>query len=102
MVKKKSDTVMKGLNDYLNEVGDRLDRETVKFQWAVVEHTPAYNTGGYYDQDIPEENVVVSDYFDEESEAEDWRDQHEPDKGKELRIWRRRLLRETRERWVWY
>lgn len=79
-----------------------LEEKTVKFKWQVVEHTPGYNTGGYYDQDVPEKNVVVSPSFDTEAEAVAWANGHVADAGKSLKIDRIRLIRETCERWVNY
>lgn len=62
------------------------DYPIVETKWAVEEVTPAYNTGGYYDQDIPEEAVTVSPKFDSREEAERWMDEHEADKGKYLAL----------------
>lgn len=68
----------------------------------MIEHTPGYNTGGYYDQDIPAKNRVVSPSFDSEGEAKAWMDEHEPDKGNTLIIKRKRLIRREWTEWVWY
>jgi hypothetical protein len=56
----------------------------VGHKWAVEEVTPAYNTGGYYDQDIPEVRIKVADDFKSEKEALAWIDMHEADKGNYL------------------
>ncbi len=80
----------------------RLKNNTIKFEWCVIEHTPGYNTGGYYDTDVPAKNVVVSPYFGTEKEATMWMNAHEPDKGNSLHVKRRRLLKRTWTEWVWY
>lgn len=99
MVKKiRKDT---GLKDYLKAESERLDRQTLEVNWAVFEYTPAYNTGGYYDQDIPEQWVRVSEWFREEANADEWKSQHLPDEGKELRIRRRRLIERTTREWIY-
>ena len=85
--------------EFLRKERERYERERVKTVWAVVEHTPGYNTGGYYDQDIPEENRVVSPWFDTREEAVEWRDRHEPDKGNSLRIGHKDFLRRVVESW---
>jgi hypothetical protein len=53
-------------------------------KWVVEEVTAAYNTGGYYDQDIPEKRVVVANDFKTEAEAKAWMDKHIADKGNYL------------------
>jgi len=68
-------------------------------RWYVEEYTPGYNTGGYYDQDIPAEFVRVSRYFDTPEEAEKWKDEHEPDKGKKLLIRRENLYERKYKEW---
>jgi hypothetical protein len=88
--------------DFLRGEREKLDANTIKFRWYVVEHTPGYNTGGYYDQDIPAKSVKVSDYFDTEDQAQSWMDRHEPDKGKELIVKRHRLLKRSFTEWVVY
>lgn len=86
----------------LDRHAKELEKNTLAFKWAVIEHTPGYNTGGYYDTDVPAKNVVVSDYFKTEAEAQTWMDAHEPDKGNKLFIQRYRLLRRVYEEWVSY
>lgn len=88
--------------EFLAQLQRELEEKTVMFRWRVIEHTPGYNTGGYYDQDVPEKNVVVSPTFDTEAEAYAWANGHVADAGKSLKIDRIRLIRETRERWVNY
>lgn len=68
-------------------------------RWYVIEHTPAYNTGGYYDQDVPAKNVKVSPYFNDENAAKTWMDEHEPDKGKVLIVWKDQLFERKVREW---
>jgi hypothetical protein len=79
-----------------------LEEKTIGFRWYVVEHTPAQSGFGYYDEGYPARNVVVSDYFETEKEAQEWFDNHEPDFGKSLHIKRDRKVREVTYRWVSY
>lgn len=79
-----------------------LERNTIKFRWAVNEHKPGHNTGGYYDTDVPAENRIVSPFFESEHQAQEWMDRHEPDKGKSLNIVRHRLVRREWTEWVTY
>lgn len=79
--------IMKALGDVIGE------------RYYVIEHTPAYNTGGYYDQDVPASNVMVSPYFDTEDEAVSWMNDHEPDEGKKLYIWKDKLYERTVRDW---
>jgi hypothetical protein len=88
------------MKDFLEEERRRMEENTVDRRWYVVEHTPGYNTGGYYDQDIPAENHVVSPYFKTKKEAQEWFDKHEPDKGKTLRIESQRKIRQVHYYWV--
>ena len=85
----------------MKEERERRDRESpvLKTRWFVLEIRPAYNTGGYYDQDIPEERRVVSPYFDTQELAQDWMDKHEPDKGKHLKISYENLRKICYNRW---
>lgn len=85
MVTKKGE---KRSGHWLMEELRRLDERApiVDTKWSVVEVTPGYNTGGYYDQDIPENVVIVSPFLDSREEAEAWRDEHEPDEGKSLEL----------------
>lgn len=79
-----------------------LARNTIGFRWAVNEHTPGYNSGGYYDMDVPSKNHTVSPYFDTEEQANEWMDEHEPDEGKSLNIIRQRLVKREYTEWVNY
>lgn len=89
-------------NDFLKKKREETERNTIRFRWGVNEHTPGYNTGGYYDQDIPAENHIVSPWFETKEEAVVWMERHEPDKGKTLNVVRHRLLRRTWTEWVTY
>lgn len=88
--------------DFLKRQSEDLDRRTIRFRWAVNEHTPGYNTGGYYDTDVKPVNRIVSPYFDSEVEAVEWMDRHEPDKGNSLNVVRHRLVRREWTEWVSY
>lgn len=88
--------------DYLKRTREELDEQTVAFAYYVDEVTPAYNTGGYYDQDIPEKRVRVSEFFDQQCYAEEWMDGFVPDEGKHFEIRRRRLIEKTIREWVDY
>lgn len=88
--------------EFARQRAEELKRNTIKFRWVVIEHTPGYNTGGYYDTDVPAKNRIVSPYFDTLQGAQEWMDRHEPDKGKSLNIVRHRLLRREWTEWVSY
>lgn len=87
--------------DVIREQAEEYNKRCpiIASRWYVIEVTPAYNTGGYYDEDIPEKRVMVSSYFETQSEAQAWMDQHEPDKGNMLKIQKENLRRITYERW---
>lgn len=95
MVRKKNEEREGG--DWLKRSLERINKESpvVEEKYSVEEVTPAYNTGGYYDQDIPEEFVKVSGYFETKEEAEAWMDEHEADEGKFLAV-RKHIAREMR------
>lgn len=84
----------------LARIRDNIENNTIKIKWQVIEHTPGYNTGGYYDQDIPAKNIVVADDFESEEDAKTWMDRHEPDPGKVLFIRKRRLVRRSYTTWI--
>lgn len=65
----------------------------------VDEVTPGYNTGGYYDQDIPEERRTVSPYFESDGQCYEWIDMHDPDKGNHFEIMKSEKRRTVTERW---
>lgn len=85
--------------EFLRKESERYRKSVVKTQWAIYEHTPGYNTGGYYDQDIPADNKLVSPWFDTKEEAIEWRDRHEPDKGKYLLLAHSDLTRKVVQNW---
>lgn len=95
MVKKKGEEEARKnrFQDTLNRVNER--NPVVETKWSVEEVTPGYNTGGYYDQDIPEHFGQVSPFFNTREEAQAWMDEHEPDDGKYLAI-RKHVAREMR------
>lgn len=82
----------------LLEQREALERQygpVLKERYYVIEHRPAYNTGGYYDQDVPAENTRVSPFFDTLKEAQTWMDAHEADKGKTLLLRKQKLQERT-------
>lgn len=81
---------------------DELERNTIRFRWAVNEHTPEYDFGDGWSRPIPAKNKIVSPYFETEVEAKAWMDGHEPDKGSTLGVVRHRLLRREWTEWVGY
>ena len=97
--KNEAETRQEGMRNYLQKLADQRRKETVGERWYVGEHTPAYNTGGYYDTDVPAKTVRVSAFFDTEKEAQDWADMHEADEGNELRICHDLLLEKTVRSW---
>lgn len=86
--------------DWLEQERKRYRDSVIKTVWVVVETTPAYNTGGYYDTDVVEENRIVSPEFDTRDEAVDWMDRHEADKGKYLRIGHKDLRQISYKQWT--
>lgn len=101
MVQEKG-TRQSSLVNILKETAEGLEKNTVGFRWHVVERTPGYNTGGYYDQDVPPRDEIVSPHFNTQGEAEEWMDRHEPDKGKSLYVARQRLIKREWTEWVNY
>lgn len=85
--------------EFLRKSAEEYDKTVVKTVWGIVEHTPGYNTGGYYDQDIPAEDKLVSPWFDTKKEANAWRDKHEPDKGNYLLLAHKDFRRQVVESW---
>ena len=100
MVQKKgAKTEIQELNDFLAKEAERYRKSVIDTVWFVVEHTPGYNTGGYYDQDVDPVNRKVSPDFSEKSEAIAWRDEHEPDEGNKLLIAHQDKTRRVYEEW---
>ena len=86
--------------DWLAEEQKRYKDSVIRSVWVVVETTPAVEYDGGWDRGTPEENRIVSPDFDERSEAVDWMDRHEADKGKYLRIGRRDLRQISYKQWT--
>lgn len=97
MVQKKGEK-KKSIVDIIREIDER--HPVIDTKWSVEEVTPGYNTGGYYDQDIPEGFERVSDYFETREEAEAWMDEHEADEGKFLAVRKHALRVYTTHNWV--
>ena len=100
MVKPKRD---KGnIFDWLREQAEELERESpvLRTRWYVIEHTPQRRYHDGYDYTWSREsNVVVSPYFNTEADAVTWKDNHEPDEGKELRIKSENLREYKYKKW---
>jgi hypothetical protein len=88
--------------DFLADERARLEENTIRFRWAVNEHTPEYDYGDGWSHPIPAKNNIVSPWFDVEEAAKLWLDQHEPDKGNTLAVVRERLLKREYTEWVRY
>jgi hypothetical protein len=84
---------------------DELSRAQKRFgkvidsRYYIVEVTPAYNTGGYYDQDIPEQRKMVSGYHPTPQSA--WQEMKlmEPDKGNKFELVTQKLYERTVREW---
>lgn len=82
--KKSRETYQQKIHRMLKEHNQQ--HPIVETQWAVEEVTPAYNTGGYYDEDIKESSQIVSPKYDTQEDAESWMERHEADRGKYLTL----------------
>lgn len=90
----------KDREDFLAREREKYEKSIIKTVWFVVETTPAYNTGGYYDTDVEEVNIGVSPDCDSAEEAREWMDRHEPDEGKYLRVAKSHLRKITYNTWT--
>ena len=74
----------------LEERLQEIRKRTIAYRWYVVEHTPAGENeiGGY----VPPYTRRVSPHFDLHEDAQAWYDAHEADPGKQLLIYRDRLV----------
>jgi len=72
--------------DFLAKEQKRYRDSVITTAWAVAETVPEVPYDGGWDRGTPEQNRVVSPWFDTRDEAVEWKDRHEPDKGKYLRI----------------
>jgi len=86
---------------WLTKVQNDIDQRhpIIDTRFFVEEVKPAYNTGGYYDQDVPEERKRVSPFFTTKSAAVKWMNEHEADKGKTLEVMKQNKRRTITERW---
>lgn len=87
-------------NDYLERLRKETEKNTIKFRWGIIEHTPEYDYGDGWSRPIPEKNKIVSPWFNTKEEAQAWMNRHEPDKGSTLKVLRQRLLRREWTEWV--
>jgi hypothetical protein len=97
----KKGTKEKSIMDTMREQAERIEKQNpiVATVFYVDEVTPGYNTGGYYDQDIPEERRQVSPSFECDGQCYEWIDMHDPDKGNYFEIMKRHKRRTITERW---
>lgn len=99
MVSKKGENKEK--KDWLREELERINKDNpvIDTYWSVEEVTPGYNTGGYYDQDIPESFETVADRFETEEDAFAWMNEHEADEGKYLAVRKHTAREYTTKHW---
>jgi len=88
------------VSDFMERERERYRKSVIKSVWVVVETTPEVPYDGGWDKGVPEKNQIVSPAFDERSEAVDWMNMHEADKGKYLRIGRRDLRQISYTQWT--
>lgn len=74
--------------------------KVIDHRYFVCEITPGYNTGGYYDQDVPKRVVRVSPFFSDEHAAVEWMDNHIPDEGKRLQVFTQSLYERVIKTWI--
>ena len=101
MVQKKT-KAKESVTNWLQRSSEEYNRTNpvVEVKWSVEEVTPGYNTGGYYDVDVPEESVQVSVLFDSLEAAESWKDEHVADAGKYLAIRKHTARKHTFINWT--
>lgn len=87
--------------DMMRNQAEEIEKKNpvIATRFYVDEVTPGYNTGGYYDQDIPEARRVVSPYFECDGQCYEWIDEHDPDKGNYFEIMKVQKRRTVIERW---
>lgn len=88
------------LADALAKRAKRLDEQTIKFQWAVMEVLPGKHGDGFNDPlYTPGYQRIVSMWYDVQSDAMAWLNDHETDPPKYLKVVRSRIIEKTvRER----
>ena len=87
------------MHKFLEEEAERYRKSVIKKAYAVVETLPEVPYDGGWDRGTPEENRVVSPWFDTRDEAVEWMDRHEADKGKYLRIGRKDFRQISYKEW---
>lgn len=97
----KKGTKKKSLMDSMREQYEQIERDhpIIATAWYVDEVTPGYNTGGYYDQDVPEERRKASPSYDCDGLCYEWIDDHDPDPGNYFEIMKVHKRRTVTERW---
>lgn len=87
------------LIEELDRVRARMG-EVIDHRWYVLEVTPAWSDDGYWGHRYyPAEYVRVSDYFKTKKQAQEWMDDHIPDKDKTLQIGHDKKYRRVVEEW---
>lgn len=90
------------------EMHEKSMGTVVDERWWVEEYRPGYNTGGYYDQDIPEKVVDTSEYFKTKAEAVEYLESVEPTPfniqkdwvANKLRIRHQKCYERLERRWI--
>jgi hypothetical protein len=79
--------------EHMENRRQRLDEQTIKFQWAVIEVLPDKHGDGFNDPlYTPGWTRVVSEWFDTQSDAMKWLNEHEADPPKYLKVVRSRII----------
>lgn len=104
MVREKNAAVKRQseFKDFLVRQAKELDDATIRFRYAVNEHTPEHDFGDGWSRPIPAKDRRVSEWFDTREEAQAWMDRHEADKGSVLHIIRHRLVQRNYTEWIPY
>lgn len=87
--------------DMMRKQAEEIDKKNpiIATAFYVDEVTPGYNTGGYYDQDIPEERRRVSPFYGCDGQCYEWVDMHDPENGNHFEIMKQHKRRTVTERW---
>lgn len=100
MEHKNQRSITEDLKAALRERAQGALGKPIEDRYWVEEVQPGYNTGGYYDVDVPEKVVDRSDYFTTKEEAEGFlADQVPSNKSNFLRLRRETLYERTVQTW---
>lgn len=96
----KKEQTRRTILDALKDVSEGLGT-VVGERWWVEEFRPAYNTGGYYDQDISEQVIERSQYFSDQDEAWNYFEEMEPGESEHrLRLRHQKCYERLERRWI--